>query len=401
MTTVEISYAAVEGVLTATLGVAERLDTDELIDEIVLSFDAAELGRLVDIQVLVPSARDGAWRAILSGCLGASFGGRCLEVIDGDEDLVREEMAIPATEWRVLRDVQWPTLHQSWRRSNMLAPLALPSKRTAARSVVAAGVPVDADAAGALRSVVVLPRAIASKWSIGETIEVTLDGANAHLVARFDDAEAEADRAPSLAAVLLSPRPRSDAPVSFRRSGGALTADVALRDPIEPHRSNPVLVRLDSAPRAKAPAPAAASSRFRCVLRDAGRAARDLFGVREVAVGGVSFSGVRIGRTADRLYWERTGRPPIEVVVFREGAVLWARGFAKKSRRSMPVRVTCELRPEAVAALQPNGRTDEGAGRLDADGSVDHEGMFQIRLASVTTTRFTGDLLEHLQLDIG
>jgi hypothetical protein len=123
--------------------------------------------------------------------------------------------------------------------------------------------------------------------------------------------------------------------------------------------------------------------------------------MREELQPAVSWAGVEVGRTADRIFWRNTGKPPIEVVVVREGGELWARGFAKKSRRSKSVRVECRLRPEAVAALAPNGRTDADAGRLSGTSTVGPDGYFHMKLAGVRTEPFIGELVDQLGLEVG
>jgi hypothetical protein len=389
----EVGYDAGLGVLTLTLAAADDLDAVEVVDDVVLFFDAGAAGRLVEAHLLVPADATAAWRVVVVGSLGPTLGRHALGLVDAGTDAWPHTVTVPKAELARLRGVQWPLLHRAWRAGARLPALAdrVPADRVPAGvgPVLVPAVPV-----ALARSVAVLPDVLAERWGIDGPIEIRLEGDTARVTARLRPR----GRRPAVEVALVVPEPRSAEAVTLRPDGPSASAAVPLRSTVDPRQAAPVLVQV-GARRAAAREPS--PSPFVAILDDTGRALRRLFGVRQPVAGSVSYGGAEVGRTADRVWWEGTGTPPLDVVVFREGRTLWARGFAKRSRRGRRVHLRCRLRPEAVAALRPGGGTGPEAGLLEAEGRVDGEGFFQLRLAAVEPARYRRELVDQLELRIG
>lgn len=387
-----LDYDAGLGTLTVTLGSAQYLDVDEVVDDVALFFDGELLGRLVKLQALFPAEGGSSMRTAITDCLGPTVGRLGLALVAGEEDAIAVEVKMPRREWTRLRAAQWPALHHSYRSSYGLPALQL------ARTPVA-GRDADGDAllvvatpdAGRGPAVVELPSPFAIAAGVEGAIGVGVIGRTVRLTARPLRGAGDV----RLQAEVLAPTPEGGGPAVFGLSGDDVTAEVVLAQGAHGGRAGRIVVHL-SQPQAEAQEP-----KIILLLRGAGQAVRRLVGTREPLVPAASWAGVHVGRTADRVFWRNTGKPPIEVVVVREGTDLWARGYVKKSRRSQQARVECHLRTEALVALAPNGRTDAEAGVLSATATVDRDGYFHVRLATVRTEPFVGDLVDRLSLEVG
>jgi len=393
---VEVSYDPALRILTAILGAGEQADSDELVHGLHTFYDDTTLGRLMGLQALVPEALDDTWRLLIADHLGPTVGSWCLRHIDEEEHASRERRRIPHEEWQELRYLQWPALHEGVRARRDLAARAWPAKPVPwVGSFLARAQPVHLAevATEELHFTIAVPASLATAAKIGRRVGVAVTSNRVRLTATVkwrSDGDA-------LAARVLHPAPLTSHPVRFRRAGNGATAEIELRD--KPHASTigPLLVHLEAAS-----APTAIVLRtFRCRVRQPGGTVREYAGGRDPVPVGTAYSGAKIGRARDRVFWQTSGTPPIEVVVVREGQVLWARGFAKKSRRAQHVRISVVLRPEAVDALAPGGMTTSEAGTLEAQGATDRDGSFLLELAKVSKAPFRGELVERLELDIG
>ncbi|MFP5318538.1 MAG: hypothetical protein ACLGI2_09610 [Acidimicrobiia bacterium] len=388
-----VSYDAALGVLTVTLGEGGHFDGDEVVEGLFTFFDSTEPGRLAKLQALLPTPLPPCWRLLLADHLGPTLARHSLALVDDRRTAGGRPATIPAAEWRALRRVQWPVLHAACRIAGQ--PPAPARGRAPAPPAeweggfLAVGRPVAAGNGGA-SAVATLPALVATGCGIAPSIEVEVLPGLARLTAR-----PLRPRQPlRLRATVLSPEPWSATPVPFRPVGEVATAHVELSEPVDADAT--VLVHVESTSAASAVVLRAFELRLR---NRSSRAAH--VGMRTPVAAGTSYSWARMGGTGDRIFWRTTGKPPIEVEVRREGSTLWARGFAKRSRRRQAVRVFCVLRSEAIAALSPDGKDTVEAGTLTAEGQVDDEGFFQLKLAKVSPVKFKGELVERLELDIG
>jgi len=387
----EISYDPALGVLTVSLGDALATDSDEPVDGFYTVFDASTLGRLVSLQALLPPDPPGTWRLLLADHLGQTLAARCLAWVDAEDHAVGLASAVPGREWRNLRHIQWPALHQACRsRWGMppLPPVQAPS--TWAGTFLAATTPAADGPEGAPHARLDLPAAVTHAGEVDGPLTVTV----AHDVVRLEISAHWKPTAGGLAASVLSPEPRSAAPARFRMEGARAAVEVPLVEPPSPGATILVHVEADTSP---------GTTILRSfVLRIGARASalREYLGVREPVTAGTTYGSTHMGRLHDRIFWQQSRKAPVEVVILREGRTLWARGHAGSSKRRHPVAVRCVLRADAHTALGPEG-LDSPGGVLSAEGTVAADGSFQLKLAQVSGATFRGELVDRLELDIG
>jgi len=378
--TATLSHDALTGTLTVVFGSAEHLDCTELVEDLFLFFDASALGRLVKLQALLPDELPPTWPTLLTDCLGAALGKRSAEVIQDQADVVAERVRLPLRDWARLTGTQWPWLHQKWRSDCGLPPL--PSVQPAGAVLAVDRLLTVSDEAG-----VTLPAPLATIGAVDANIQVQMEGQSARVVAQARAPRRE----PLLEATLVWPEPLASDPVAFTRDRGSLTAEIPLREVVDPRNLKRCVLHV-----------AVHESAFPFVYtrRDPQGQVRQFLGVRDPAPAGTRFASPRFGRSPNRIYW-RTGRLPTEVVVVREGDTLWARGEVSKPRWARSVRVSCTLTAAAVEVLRPVGLTGPGPDQTSVEGALERDGFFQIYVATVNDADFDGELVATLDLEIG
>lgn len=401
--TVRVSFDPAQGVLTAVLESSSLLDPDSIVDGFVAHFDRQEPGRLASVQAQVPQSRQGAWRTILPDYLGPTVAARCLAHIDTSRYASEGVVVIPSIEWTDLRSAQWPRLHEaarSWLGANPLPAAASVSQTdttsAAITSELAHARRQSFDGKEGRFETALIP-SFAYRCGVEPAVTVSVYDR----VARME-ATPRRGAALRLSATVIQPEPAGLEPVPFRRDGRVAVVEQTLLRGVASSGLPRVVLHAARTPQTGGyPTPAVdagypARGNVVFLFKDTGRA---LVADRELSKA-VGFAGVKTGMTGGRFFFRGTGRTPMHVEVTRQGRTLWARGFAGKTRRNRAVFVACRLRAEVVELLRPNGDSGSGAVLLSAEGLVDEEGYFGIRLATVEGERVRGDLVESLELQL-
>jgi hypothetical protein len=346
-----------------------------------LFFDSSARGRLVKLQALLPDDVTNAWRTVLTDCLGGALGARCVEVIDTGSNVVAERIRLPMRDWAQLTEVQWPALHDAFRQEFDLPPLPADQR---ARGVVAVDhMLVMSDEDGAVS----LPAPMASIGAVGGTVEVRLEGQSAHVVAQPRGPAGP----PLLEAMVASPEPLAPDPVLLERVGSALAAEIPLREPVGKGASKRCLVHL---------AVRSGGFPFVFTVREPRGEIRQFLGARDPEPSGTTFGDPSMGWSPDHIHW-RVGKDRTDVAVVCQGEAVVVRGTVAKPRGVRWLRVRCTLSAGAVEALQPEGHTGPGGGRITVEGEVERDGFFQFHLATVIDASYDGALVDTLDIEIG
>lgn len=417
-----LSFSPLVGTLSVTFGTSPATDQDFLGEDLVAVFDSTELGRLLTLQGLFILDQAEGWRRFLFACLGPTVADRCQELINEPTLISRERIPIAVDEWKALRQWVWPMLHgpaRVWLGRNPLAEGRVPTLDSGAPLPIRACPlylipPADHSATVTFR----LPARVAETFGLDPTCELILTAKSLRLGLR-----SLTSTGPALETRVVEPRMARARAVPIPTRQGSVSAEIPLHaEELGFPPARVLLVLGQSAVGARLAVAAASTRGPRPPTGEAGSkgpsngngsgnvikivfaffdldADRPQHGMRGQLAGAiVRYSGVEVGRTADRVFWKGAGRSPIEVVVLRQGTTLWARGFVKKSRLARTIEISCTLNPEPQRVLRPRGAEGTEAPALIAQGSVDKSGFFQVRLAEVEAEEVEGELVATIEL---
>jgi hypothetical protein len=130
--TVLLRYDAAVDALTVHVGRADELDIDEVVEDMLVFFDAREAGRLVAVEVLSASlGRNPGWRAVARDYLGDTISAEYETLARAPVTVSGRDIALPRDEWEELA-WRWLVGHRYARAKLGLEPLREPDRPGAA-----------------------------------------------------------------------------------------------------------------------------------------------------------------------------------------------------------------------------------------------------------------------------